>query len=103
MPIPDSWDRLLVVAREAGGLFSGVEAEDRRTVFDRCARIALRAFDPKITLNPKWMAFHDGNRVSIFATSRAERSVLVLASKEEGGLTKTLAPAVAAGFLVEVI
>jgi hypothetical protein len=34
--------------------------------------------------------------------SRAERSVLVLASKEEGGLTKTLAQAVALGLITEV-
>jgi hypothetical protein len=74
--------RLLVIAREAEGLFSGVRGEDRRTVFDRCARIALRAFDPKITLNPKWMAFHDGNRVSVFATSagRDERLVAEIGS-----------------------
>lgn len=69
--------RLLVIATEAGGLFSGVEPDDRRTVFDRCARIALRAFDPKVILNPKWMAFHDGNRVSIFATSPGHDERLV--------------------------
>jgi hypothetical protein len=34
--------------------------------------------------------------------SRAERSILVLANKEEGGLTKTLAPAVKLGLLKEV-
>jgi hypothetical protein len=61
--------RLLVIARQPAGLFAGIPADERRSAFDRCARIALRSFDPKVTLNPKWMPFHHGNRVSIFATS----------------------------------
>lgn len=61
--------RLLVIARQSAGLFAGLPSDERRSTFDRCARIALRSFDPRVTLNPKWMPFHYGNRVSVFATS----------------------------------
>jgi hypothetical protein len=60
-------ERLLVIGRDEHGLFSVVPVVERRSVFDRCARIALRAFDSSVTLNPRWMPFHEGNRVSIFA------------------------------------
>lgn len=65
----DATSRLLVIRRKKGGLFDAVEPEERRSVFDRCARVALRSFDKsRVTLNPKWMAFHHDNRVSIFAS-----------------------------------
>jgi hypothetical protein len=60
-------DRILVIRRTEDGLFGGVPDTERRSVFDRCARIAMRAFDDAVTLNPRWMPFHEGNRVSIFA------------------------------------
>jgi len=62
-----STDRIMVIRRSEGGLFSSVPEDDRRSVFDRCARIAMRAFDPAVTLNPRWMPYHEGNRVSVFA------------------------------------
>ena len=59
--------RLLVIRRWSGGLFDGVPNADRRSVFDRCVRIALRSFDKGIALNPKWMPYRQDNRVSLFA------------------------------------
>jgi hypothetical protein len=62
-------DRLLVIRLTPDGLFGGVNPAERRPVFDRCARLALRAFTYAITINARWMPFHDGKRVSIFANS----------------------------------
>ena len=58
---------LLVVKRSPNGLFAGLPSDERRPVFDRCARIAMHTFDKAITLNPRWMYHHDGNRLSVFA------------------------------------
>ena len=60
-------EKLLVIRRWFGGLFDRVPPEERREVFDRCMRIALRSFRHSIALNPRWMPYHDGSRVSIFA------------------------------------
>jgi hypothetical protein len=62
-----SSDRMLIIRRGDDGLFSSVPDLDRRSVFDRCARIAMRAFDEAVILNPRWIPFHEGNRVSVFA------------------------------------
>src|SRR5277367_2694840 len=57
---------LLVIRRSSDGLFAAVPADERRSVFDRCARVAMHSFDQSITLNPRWMCHHAGNRLSIF-------------------------------------
>ncbi|WP_018096621.1 hypothetical protein [Sinorhizobium meliloti] len=70
--------RLLVIECREDQFFGGVPESDRRSVFDRCARIALRAFGETVALNPRWMPYHQGNKVSIFAYSdigRRERIV----------------------------
>ncbi len=84
--VPDC--RLLVIRRWAGGLFDGIDLTERRSVFDRCARIALRSFDKSIALNPKWMPFRQGNRVSVFASGvgKTER-ILAEINYEESGDT----------------
>ena len=66
-PACTSSDRVLIIRRTEDGLFSEIPEMERRSVFDRCARIAMRAFDEAVTLNPRWMPFHVGNRVSVFA------------------------------------
>jgi hypothetical protein len=58
---------LLVIRRSPDGLFAAVPSDERRSVFDRCARIAMHSFDQSIALNPRWMCHHEGNRLSIFA------------------------------------
>jgi superfamily I DNA/RNA helicase len=63
---PDT-SRCLIIRRWEGGLFKAVPRSERRQVFNRCARIALESFDQGVTLNPKWMPFHSGNRISVFA------------------------------------
>lgn len=63
----DDSARLLVISPKEGNLFELMAIDDRRGVYDRCARIALRAFGQKVSLNPRWLPFHVGNRVSIFA------------------------------------
>ncbi|VXB64485.1 DNA helicase [Bosea sp. 125] len=62
---PDT--RILIIQRQKQGLFEGIDSRDRRSVFDRCARIAFRYFDSAVSLNPRWMPFHAGNKISIFA------------------------------------
>lgn len=59
--------KLLIIRRSAEGLFRGVAEGERRQVFDRCARMALRAFGYPVQLNPRWSPFHDHNRLSVFA------------------------------------
>jgi hypothetical protein len=59
--------RILVIQRTEAGLFAGVPSHERRSVFDRCARLALRAFGNPVTLNPWWMPYHAENFVSVFA------------------------------------
>jgi superfamily I DNA/RNA helicase len=59
--------KLLIVRRSRTGLFGSVAEGERRQVFDRCARMALRAFGYPVNLNPRWSPFHDHNRVSVFA------------------------------------
>lgn len=62
--------RILVIRRWPGGLFEAIDQGERRAVLDRCIRVALRSFDKsKVSLNPRWMPFHAGNRVSIFAST----------------------------------
>lgn len=56
-----------LIIRTETGLFSRVEAPERRGVFERCARLALRHFDNAIRLPPHWWPFHHHNLVSIFA------------------------------------
>lgn len=58
---------MLVIAQSEDGLFKGIADSERRGVFDRCLRLALHCFDPSVSLNTKWMPFHSGNRLSIFA------------------------------------
>ncbi|QBJ14615.1 hypothetical protein EYD00_13925 [Agrobacterium sp. 33MFTa1.1] len=80
--------RLLVIRRWDGGLFDGVEPTERRAVFDRCARIALRSFDKSIALNPKWMPFRQDNRVSVFAYGvGATERILAEVNYDESGDT----------------
>jgi hypothetical protein len=59
--------QLLVVKRSPNGLFAVLPSDERRTVFDRCARIAMHSFNQAIALNPRWMSHHEGNRLSVFA------------------------------------
>ena len=59
--------QLLVIKRSPTGLFDVLPSDERRSVFDRCARIAMHSFNQAIALNPRWMSHHEGNRFSVFA------------------------------------
>lgn len=59
--------RRLVISRRPNALFDAISPSERRQVFDRCVRIALRDFGSSVQLNPKWMPYHVRNLVSIFA------------------------------------
>lgn len=63
----DASSRALVIRRSFEGLFESVPDDDRRMVFDRCARLALHGFDDGISINKRWSTFHHDNRISIFA------------------------------------
>lgn len=76
---------LLVIRRTKGGLFEKVRPSERRQVFDRCARIALRDFGDGVQLNPKWMPYHGRNFVSVFAfNERAGADRIVAESHPKG-------------------
>jgi hypothetical protein len=66
-PSSTGMSRKLVIRRQEDGLFGGVVASERRQVFDRCVRIALRDFGSSVQLNPKWMPYHMRNLVSVYA------------------------------------
>jgi hypothetical protein len=77
--------RLLVIRRWDGGLFDAVPRDERRQVFDRCARIALRSFDNAIALNSRWMPYHENNRVSIFALGIGHEERISAEVNAQGG------------------
>lgn len=68
--------RLLVIRRSDAGLFSGAPESERRQVYDRCARVSLRQFGEPVQLNPKWMPYHHGSIVSIFAYSDSDERIV---------------------------
>lgn len=79
-------DHLLVITRNTNGLFDGVPEAERRNVFERCMRLGLHGFNANVAINPKWMPFHAGNRLSVFAygIGHRERIVAEVNAKNEG-------------------
>ena len=67
--------QLLVIKRSPTGLFDVLPSDERRSVFDRCARIAMHSFNQAIALNPRWMSHHEGNRtLRLCARDRPRRA-----------------------------
>jgi hypothetical protein len=78
---------VLIIGPGSQGFFDRVSKDERRVLFDRCLRIALRGNDDRIALNPAWMPFRKGNRVSLFAHSWSTLRVIAETNFENSGNT----------------
>lgn len=63
----NSSDRLVVFNRSEGGFFSSIRPTERRQIYDRCVRVALRQFGEPVQINPKWATYHHNSLISIYA------------------------------------
>jgi len=79
--------RVVVIGPGSHGFFDRVEKDERRVLFDRCLRIALRGIDDRIALNPAWMPWRKHNRVSLFAHPWSELRVIAEVNFEQSGNT----------------